>query len=437
MCGQFGSSHATAAISSTNPLINLIIQLFMGISVGANVLMARCFGAGDREKGQRVVYTSMIFCAVFGVAVGIFGVFTSRFFLELMGTPDEVLGLSTVYLEIFFAGLPFLMIYNFGSAILRATGDTKRPFFYLSLSGVFNVALNLLFVICFRMDVAGVALATVIAEGISAVLIVRAMLRNQGFFRFRWKEIRFYPQEGKEIVLIGLPAGLQGAIFSLSNVLLQSSVNSLGTDIMDGNGAACALEGFVYTAMNSVAQGAVAFISANYGKGNYKNIPRTTVNSTILVILMNALVGGVILLFCEPLVRLYVQTDAAVEAGVNRIFLILATYFLCGIMDTLAYSLRGIGYSLTPTIVSLIGACGLRVLWIYIVFPLPEMHTLNGLMLSYPVSWAATCAVHLVFYLILLKKAKRKLSAREEQAAIGADGVALSDQNSAFPSKSA
>lgn len=409
VCGQFGSDHSTAAISSTNSLINLYVNLFLGLSVGANVLMARCFGSNDKEKGQRVVYTAMVFSVIIGVVIGLFGFLTSRFFLELMGTTSDVIDLSTKYLQIYFLGLPFSMIYNFGASIFRATGDTKRPFIFLTISGVFNVIFNLLFVIVFKMDVPGVALATIIAQGISAVLILIALFRNKGFFEFKLKDIRIYKKEALEIARIGFPAGLQGAIFSLSNVLIQSSVNSLGTDVVDGNGASSSLEGFIYTAMNSVAQACVAFVSANYGAKKKKNIKKCVIYSAILVVCMNFIVGGIVLLLKGNLLDLYVDSKEALKAGGERIVIITLTYFLCGLMDTFAYSLRGIGYSVLPMIISLGGACGLRILWIMTIFPLDNFHNISGLAISYPISWVITASIHLVMFIILYKKLNFKI----------------------------
>lgn len=406
VCGQFGSEHSTAAISSTNSLINLYVNLFLGLSVGANVLMARCFGSGNKEKGQKVVYTAMVFSIIVGVVIGLFGFFTARYFLELMGTTSDVIDLSTQYLQIYFLGLPFSMIYNFGASIFRATGDTKRPFIYLSLSGLFNVLFNLLFVIVFKMDVPGVALATIIAQAISAVLILIALFRNKGFFEFKLKDIRIYKTEALEIARIGLPAGLQGAIFSLSNVLIQSSVNSLGTNVVDGNGASGSLEGFIYTAMNSVAQACVAFVSANFGAKKKDNIKKCIMYSAILVVFMNFIVGGIVIALKSQLLGLYVHTDEALNAGISRIMVIALTYFLCGLMDTFAYSLRGIGYSVVPMIISLCGACGLRLLWIFFVFPLDYFHSIQGLTMSYPISWIITASIHLTMFIILYRRIK-------------------------------
>ncbi len=404
VCGMFGSNHSVAAISSTNALINLIVELFLGLSVGANVLMARCYGEQNKERGQKVVYTSMIFSVIFGILIGLFGVFCSRYFLIWMNTPVEVLDLSSKYLMIYFMGLPFSMIYNFGASLLRAVGDTRRPFYFLTFAGIFNIALNLLFVIVFHLDVPGVALATIISQGISALLIVICLLRNKGFFHFKWKELRFYKREAIEIAKIGFPAGLQGAIFSLSNVLIQSSINSLGTDVMDGNGASSSLEGFIYTAMNSVAQGCVAFVSANYGAQKRQNIKKSILYAILLVLCMNFTVGILILLLKDPLLRLYIHTDKALEAGSQRLYIIALTYFLCGFMDVFAYALRGIGYSVLPTIVSLCGACGLRIIWIYTIFKQDAFHSISGLAISYPISWIITAGVHLICFIILFKK---------------------------------
>ena len=408
VCGKFGSGHSVGAISATNSLINLIIQLFMGLSVGANVLMARCYGANLQEKGQRIVYTSIIMSAVLGIILGVFGALCSGFFLVWMGTPDEVIGLSTLYLRIYFCGVPFSLIYNFGASLLRAVGDTKRPFYFLAASGLFNVLFNLLFVIVFKMDVAGVALGTILSQAISAVCVMVCLVRNKGFFHFSFKEMRFYKNEALEIAMVGLPAGLQGAIFSLSNVLIQSSVNSLGANTMDGNGAAGSIEGFVYVTMNSVAQACIAFVSANFGAGKWSNIKKAVWYSFAYVCIFGISVGGLATIFAKPLLSIYLSNPEAIEAGYSRMLIICLTYFLCGFMDVMAYAIRGIGYSILPTIVSLLGACGFRILWIYTIFKIDAMHSLQGLVISYPISWGLTFAVHLTVFIILYRKKKRE-----------------------------
>ena len=417
VCGQFGSEHSVGAISATNSLINLIIQLFMGLSVGANVLMARCFGAKQQEKAQRVVSTAMIMSVVIGVVLGVFGALCSRYFLRWMNTTDDVIDLSTQYLAIYFCGLPFTLIYNFGSSLMRAVGDTKRPFYFLAAAGVINVGLNLLFVIVFRMDVAGVALATIISQAVSAVCIVVCMAKNKGFFRLSFKQLRFYGKEAGEIVRIGLPAGVQSAIFSISNVLIQSSVNSLGTITMDGNGASASIEGFVYAAMNSVAQACLAFVSANFAVGNWRNIKKVALYTTLLVLIFGLSGGILVAVFGRQLLAIYVGNPDAIRVGYSRLILISLTYFTCGFMDVFAYSLRGMGYSLTPTIVSLCGVCGVRIIWIYTFFAMPELHNLQGLAISYPVSWVITFLVHFVGFCVLSRKREQAALLRSEQVA--------------------
>lgn len=417
VCGQFGSEHSVGAISATNSLINLIIQLFMGLSVGANVLMARCFGAKQQEKAQRVVSTAMIMSVVIGVVLGVFGALCSRYFLRWMNTTDDVIDLSTQYLAIYFCGLPFTLIYNFGSSLMRAVGDTKRPFYFLAAAGVINVGLNLLFVIVFRMDVAGVALATIISQAVSAVCIVVCMAKNKGFFCLSFKQLRFYGKEAGEIVRIGLPAGVQSAIFSLSNVLIQSSVNSLGTVTMDGNGASSSIEGFVHAAMNSVAQACLAFVSANFAVGNWRNIKKVALYTTLLVLIFGLSLGILVAVFGRQLLAIYVGNPDAIQVGYSRLILISLTHFTCGIMDVFAYSLRGMGYSLTPTIVSLCGVCGVRIIWIYTFFAMPELHNLQGLAISYPVSWVITFLAQFVGFCVLFRKREQAALLRSEQVA--------------------
>lgn len=409
VCGKFGSEHSVGAISATSSLINLIINLFLGLSVGANILMARAIGEKNKEKGERVAYTSMVFSLIFGILVGAFGAGLSRYFLIWMDTPDDIIALSTDYLFIYFLGLPFSMIYNFGASLIRATGETRKPFFILLISGLFNVGFNLLFVIVFKLDVVGVALGTIISQGVSAILIVICLLLNKNFFEFKFKNIRFYKKEALDIFKVGLPAGIQGAIFSFSNVLIQSSINSLGSAVVDANGASSSLEGFIYTTMNSVAQTCVAFASANYGAGNYKRIKKTVLYSSIQAVLWGMVVGFIFYLLKNPLLSLYLDEDIEkIEIAKTRLTLICFTYFLCGLMDTFAFALRGIGYSLLPTIVSLIGACGFRILWIYTFFKLDSLHSLFGLALSYPISWVLTAGFHLMFFLILFSKKQKK-----------------------------
>ncbi len=423
ICDQFGTTaNSTAAISATNSLINLIVNLFLGLSVGANVLMARCIGAKNEEKGQRVVYTSMIFSLFFGIVIGLFGFLFSKYFLQWMGTPDEVIDLSTEYLKIYFLGVPFTMIYNFGASLFRAKGDSLFPFLFLAFAGIFNVGFNLMFVFL-HLDVIGVALATIIAQGISAGLIIFWLFKSKDVFHFKIHEIRFYKKEAIEIVKIGLPAGIQSALFSISNVLIQSSVNSLGTYVLSGNGAAQSLEGFVYTAMNGCAQSAIAFVAANYGASKTENIKKTLLYTYAWVLIMNILTGTILYFLREPLLGLYLSSvgenlnpsdrakvyNIAMEAATTRLVTIMVTYFLCGMMDTTGYSIRGMGNSMVPMIVTLIGACGFRILWIYVFFPMENLHSIFGLAISYPISWILTLSALIIVYIIWFRKVKAKI----------------------------
>ena len=410
VCRYFGSEHSVGAIQSTNALINLIVNLFMGLSIGANILMSRCFGANDKEKGQRVAYTSIILSAILGIVIGVFGATCSRYFLQWMNTNDELIDLSTEYLAIYFIGIPFTMVYNYCAALLRAVGDTKKPFYFLTISGIFNVGLNMLLVIVCNLDVKGVAIATAISQLIAATSVfVYICLKKDNFFTFRFKQIRFYKNEALEITRLGLPAGIQGSLFSISNVMIQTSVNELssiyGPYLVDGNGASSSLEGFVYTAMNSCAQGVVTFGSANYGAKNKANIRRVILRVMLLVAVAWAVPSVFLLSFHKQLLGLYASAEA-VEFGSQRIFITIGTYFLCGLMDIFAYSLRAIGYSALPTIISTCGACGFRLLWIFFIFPIDYFHNLTWLAFSYPISWALTAAVHAICFFVLFRKLK-------------------------------
>ncbi len=410
VCGIFGSENSVGAISSTNAVVNLIVNLFMGFAVGANVLMSRCYGANDRQKGQRVVYTSMAIAAISGTMMGLFGVFCSRYILQWMGTHPNLISLSTDYLVIYFIGTPFTMIYNFASSLLRAVGDTRKPFIFLTVSGVANVLLNMLFVAVCDLDVPGVAIATSISQFLAAAMaVVYLIIKKDGFFTFSPKKLRIYKKETLELLRVGLPAGLQGSIFSLSNVLIQSSVNVLGAELgealINGNGAASSLEGFVYTAMNSCAQAVVTFGSANYGAGKKRNIRTVILYVLALILIVWAVMSGCILLARKPLLGLYVQNNPdAVSWGEQRMFLVLGFYFMCGFMDTFAYALRSIGYSMLPTVISTVGACGFRILWIFAVFPFPYFHNLMWLMISYALSWLLTAGTHLAFFAVFYSR---------------------------------
>ena len=395
--GRFEGDAALAAVGSTGALINLLVNLFLGLSVGANVVVAQCCGAGDYRQTGEAVHTSIALSLVGGLLVGVLG-----FFLSLMNTPADVLPLATAYMRIYFLGMPANMLYNFGAAILRAIGDTRRPLTYLTLAGVVNVALNLLFVIVFRMGVSGVALATIISQIISATLVMLCLIRTDGAIHLDVKKIRLHGDKVWRIAKVGLPAGFQGMVFSLSNVLIQSTVNSFGKSVVAGNTTASNLEGYIYVAMNSIHQGAITFTGQNVGARKYERISKVARASLLAVTGIGLALGGFLMLARGWLYRIYTSDEAVIAAAGLRTDIIGPTYFLCGMMEVMVGLLRGMGSSVTPMVVSILGACVLRIVWILTVFPLDP--TLTTLYLSYPVSWLVTFAAHTGCYLYIKKR---------------------------------
>lgn len=409
--GQFAGDDSLAAVGSNGPLINLLTNFFLGLSIGANVLVARYYGAKKDKDVSETVHTAMLLSVFSGLLLMAVGLIGARQILIWMQTPDDVLELAVVYLRIYFLGMTAMMLYNFGSAILRAVGDTRRPLYYLSAAGVINVALNLLFVIEFHMDVAGVALATVISQCISAFLVVRCMRREEGSIRLSFGSLRIHRDKFWKIVRIGLPAGFQGTLFSVSNVIIQSSVNSFGKIVVAGNSAASNIEGFVYVSMNAFYQACLSFTSQNVGAGKHERVNKILLTAQLCVIVTGLAVGNLALLCGRPLLGLYTDSAEVVEAGLVRMRVILSTYALCGMMDVMVGSLRGIGHSILPMIVSLLGACGLRLLWIFTFFRMEQFHTMKSLYLTYPASWLITFAAHVVCFLVIQKKRGKQLSA--------------------------
>ena len=404
--GRFAGNEALAAVGSTSSLTNLIVNLFIGLSVGANVLVARFYGAKQDEELKETVQTAIGTAVAGGVILIFLGFFLSKPALGWMGTPEDVINHSVLYMRIYFAGMPFMMVYNFGSAVLRAVGDTKRPLYYLLIAGVVNVVLNLIFVITFSMGVAGVATATVVSQAISAALVLRCLIRTDSAYRLELQGIRIVPDKLLKMVQIGVPAGMQGALFSISNVLIQSSVNSFGSVAMAGNTAASNIEGFVYTAMNAFHQAAISFSGQNYGARKYKRIRKVLLICEVMVVVVGALMGNVAYLFGGTLLKLYTVDPEVIEYGILRMRIICTPYFLCGMMDVAVGALRGMGYAIMPMLVSLTGACLLRVVWIYTIFQ--SYRTLECLYFSYPISWGLTFAVHLVCFVIVFRKLLKK-----------------------------
>ncbi len=402
--GRFAGDNSLAAVGSTSSLINLLVNLFVGLSVGANVLVAHYFGAKEFDDLKKAVHTVISISIISGAFMTVVGVVGARQFLIWMDTPDKVLDLATTYLRIYFAGMIANMVYNFGAAILRAVGDTKRPLYYLMFSGVVNVVLNLVFVIKLDMDVAGVALATVISQCISAFLVIRCLVRETGGIHLDLRCLKIDRGNLVKILQVGVPAGFQGVLFALSNVVIQSAVNGFGETVVAGNSAAGNIEGFIYMAMNAFHQAAISFTSQNMGAGKYSRINKILYTAQLYVFLVGLGFSMIVLYFGEPLVGLYTNSPVVVEAGMLRLKYIVTLYFLCGMMDVMVGSIRGMGYAIMPMIVSLIGACGLRLLWIGTVFKLPEFHSIEMVYVTYPVTWLLTFLAHVVCFMVVRKR---------------------------------
>ena len=403
--GQFAGSNAMAAVGCTSALTNMIVSLFIGISAGVNVLIARFYGANQMQDLKDVVHTAVALSVVGGIFLAIVGIFISRPLLELMGTPDELIDYAAIYMKIYFAGMPFIMLYNFGSAILRGVGDSRRPLYYIAVAGVVNVVLNIIFVRFLYMETAGVALGTVLSQMVSVVLLVRTLLKTEGAYKLIPSELKISKEKLGLMLRIGLPAGVQSCLFSFSNVLLQSSINGFGANAVAGNTAAGNIESFVYTAMNAFYQTSLSFVGQNYGAGKIKRIKKISIISVGLVTLFGAGLGVTAMLFGNSLLKLYGASATEIEFGLIRLNIVCSTYFLCGIMDTLVGILRGLGYAIMPMLVSLTGACLLRVVWVMTVFQAHK--TLNVLYTSYPVTWFVTASIHLICLLVVFKKLKK------------------------------
>lgn len=405
--GRFCGDNSMAAVGSTTPIINLMTNLFMGLSIGANVLVAKYYGAKEEKKVHEAVHTAVALSILSGFILTVVGVIFTKQILIWMNTPKDVFPLASKYLKIYFLGIVSVMLYNFCNSILRAVGDTKRPLYYLMFAGVINVALNLFFVIVCKLDVAGVALATIISQCVSAFLIIRCLCREQAMYQLFLGKIKFYGHALKRILHIGIPSGIYGTVFSLSNVVIQSSVNSFGATVMAGNAAAMNIEGFVYMAMNAFHQTAISFVSQNYGAGKIKRIWKIAILSQMCVIVTGLVLGQLTVLFGSSLLGIYSSKNFVIEAGLVRLKYICGPYFLCGMMDVMVGILRGLGRSVIPTIVSMIGACGLRLVWIFTIFAEEKYHTTRMLYMSYPLSWSITTLAHVICFLIVWRGIKR------------------------------
>ena len=407
--GRWAGNDAMASVGATGALTNLLINVFIGLSLGAGVIVSQRYGAQDNQGVYRAVHTAMLVGLIAGLFSVVLGQIFSKPLLVLMETPEgSVLDGAVLYMKIIFLGTPAAIIYNFGAAILRAVGDTKRPLYILALSGIVNVILNLILVIVFHMGVAGVAIATIASNYLSMIMVLYALVKAEGVYKLYIKELKAYKEELKGIIKIGLPAGLQGSVFSLSNTVIQSAVNSFGPAAVAGAAASASLEGFVYTAMNSFYQATITAVSQNYGAKNEKRINKAILISTLSVMVVGMTLGGFSVLFSKQLLGIYIKDSAeALEFGIKRMLITGLPYFMCGIMEVLTGALRGMGYSTITAVNSLIGACGFRLLWVFTVLPLnriPEM-----LFLCWPISWLVVILFHTISFLVVRKKAIQKM----------------------------
>jgi putative MATE family efflux protein len=407
--GQFCGSNSVAAVGATGSLTTLLVNFFIGLSVGAGVVVAQGLGARDEKKVHQAVHTTIPLALICGAIVMVVGLIFAPHFLRWMETPPEIIDLSVLYLRIYFAGAIFMMVYNYGSSILRAAGDTQGPLLYLSIAGVLNVALNLFFVIVLKMNVAGVALATTLAQVVSCVLVVRALMKRTDACKLLWRKLGIHRRPMTQILRIGVPAGIQSSLFSISNVLIQSGINSFGAVCVAGNSAASNLEGFVYTSMNSFYQTTLTFTGQNVGAGNYKRVGKVVHTCLLLVTVAGVVLGVGMWALGEPLLSIYIN-DApdAIFYGMYRLAHISVIYFVCGLMEVLVGALRGMGLSISSMVISILGVCGFRILWFLLIFPQPQFHSLRSLYISYPISWIICIVADLIIFYWVLHRQKEK-----------------------------
>lgn len=411
--GRFAGDNALAAVGSNTSIISLLTNLFVGLSVGANVTVARFYGAKREKELRDTVHTTIALGIVSGVLLTIVGIAISKPILVLMDMPEEVLPLAVLYLRIYFLGMTGMMVYNFGSAILRAVGDTRRPLYYLAFSGVVNVVLNLFFVIVLDMSVAGVGAATAISQVLSAYLMIRCLTREEGPLKLNLKQLRLHKDKVVAIFRIGVPSGVNGMVFSMTNMLIQASVNSFGAVVVAGSAAASNIENFIYFAMNAFYQATISFTSQNVGAKRVSRIDRVLKRGLLCVMTVGLIMGGLAVFFGETLLGIYSTSNEVIAAGMERLRIIGMMYFLCGVMDVTTGALRGMGYSLVPMIISLIGVCGIRILWITTIFQQPQFHSVSMLFMTYPVTWTITLTALLVMFFVMRKHLREKAVARK------------------------
>lgn len=415
--GRFSGSQALAAVGSTTALINIFTNLFIGISLGANVLAARFYASGKEKEMSETVHTAITLALISGIVMAGVGLLLAKLALELMGTPSDVIELSTLYMRIYFCGMPFFMLYNYGAAILRAVGDTKRPLIFLIISGVANAGLNMILVIIFHMGVAGVGIGTVISQLISCILVLRCLYKSEGCYQLRFSKLRIQKVYLRQIFQVGIPAGIQSTVINFSNALLQSSVNSFGSTAMAGYTAANNILGFLYASVNAVTQACMSFTSQNYGVGKYKRMDRVLINCLILSVVISGVLGCGSYAFGTEILKVYTEDPKVIQCGLEILSMTTVTYFLCGIMDLFPGALRGMGRSGVPMILSIIGTVGTRIVWIFMLFP--QHRSLEFLFVSYPASWLFTIVMQVICFYFVRKQVHakgRERMMREAQA---------------------
>ena len=404
--GQYSGSQSLAAVGSTTALIAIFTNLFIGISLGSNVLAARFYAAGREQEMSETVHTSILVALLSGVAMAFVGVGMARWALEVMATPDDVIDLSTLYMRIYFLGMPFFMLYNYGAAILRAVGDTRRPLLFLIVAGVANAVLNVILVVKFHMAVEGVAIATVVSQLISCILVLRCLYRSESSYQLRFSKLRMNVSYLVQIFRVGIPAGIQSVVINFSNAMLQSSVNSFGSTAMAGYTAANNLLGFLYASVNSVTQACMSFTSQNYGVGKFKRMDRVLIDCAIISVVFAGTLGTIFYVFGSEILQIYTKDPDVIKAGMEIISITTIPYFLCGIMDLFPGAMRGMGRSGVPMILSIIGTVGTRIVWIYGIFPLHR--SLFVLFISYPGSWLITIAMQVICFFIVRKQERER-----------------------------
>ena len=400
--GRFSGSQSLAAVGSTTALINIFTNLFIGISLGANVLAARFYASGKEKEMSETVHTAITLALISGIIMAVVGLVLAKLALELMGTPSDVIELSTLYMRIYFCGMPFFMLYNYGAAILRAVGDTKRPLVFLIISGVANAGLNMILVIIFHMGVAGVGIGTVISQLISCILVLRCLYKSEGCYQLRFSKLRIQKVYLRQIFQVGIPAGIQSTVINFSNALLQSSVNSFGSTAMAGYTAANNILGFLYASVNAVTQACMSFTSQNYGVGKYKRMDRVLINCLILSVVISGVLGCGSYAFGTEILKVYTEDPKVIQCGLEILSMTTVTYFLCGIMDLFPGALRGMGRSGVPMILSIIGTVGTRIVWIFMLFP--QHRSLKFLFISYPASWLFTIVMQVICFYFVRKQ---------------------------------